>query len=186
MPPFIKKFLISFSVFFLFILSSQNIFALELKSKYFEVHIHKDIDSYKLLRKLNINYFLHLDMTALKASPNLESMLRDTLDAIYLEVSDILDMHMYSFRVYLEILPNKNYLSKILQEHSRKEINISSFYFYEKNTIYISAEDLRVGMLGHEVAHAIISHYFVVPPPAKVQEILSGYVEYSLNKSTDK
>ena len=36
--------------------------------------------------------------------------------------------------------------------------------------------------IAHEIAHAIINHYFVVPPSVKMQEILSGYVEYSLNK----
>jgi hypothetical protein len=32
------------------------------------------------------------------------------------------------------------------------------------------------------MAHALISNYFVVAPPPKVQEILAGYVEYSVRK----
>ena len=60
------------------------------------------------------------------------------------------------------------------------------FYFHDDKTIYISTEDLTLGMLGHEMAHAIISHYFVVPPPTKVQEVLSGYVDYSFQKKVRK
>jgi len=177
-----KKFLLSFSVFLLFFLPFQNLFALELKSKYFNAHIHEGIDSYNLVKKLEINHFLHLDVAAFKNSPNLENILENILDEIYLEVSDILDIHMYSFRINLEVLPDKDYLGRILQERFRKEINVPSFYFYGRNTIYISAEEINSGVLGHEVAHAIISHYFVVPPPVKVQEVLCGYVEYSFNK----
>jgi hypothetical protein len=52
----------------------------------------------------------------------------------------------------------------------------------EGNTIYVSLKDVSLGMLAHEVAHAIISSYFVVAPPEKVQEVLAGYVEYSIRK----
>ena len=113
-------------------------------------------------------------------------MLKKTLDEIYLEVSDILDIHMYSYRIKLQVLPNKAYVSEVLQEHYSKKIDMPSFYFYEKNTIYISADQINAGILAHEVAHAIVSHYFVVPPPAKVQEVLCGYVEYSLNRSINR
>jgi hypothetical protein len=39
-------------------------------------------------------------------------------------------------------------------------------------------------MLGHEIAHAIISSFFIVPPPEKIQEVLAGYVDYSLLKKS--
>jgi hypothetical protein len=61
-----------------------------------------------------------------------------------------------------------------------------SFYFHEEKTIYISTEDLDLGMLAHEIAHAIISHYFVVPPSERVQEVLSGYVDFHFKKKAKK
>jgi hypothetical protein len=60
---------------------------------------------------------------------------------------------------------------------------VKSFYVYELNTIYTSAENFRRGIIGHEIGHAIMSHYFVVQPPVKIQEVLAGYVEYQLRKS---
>ena len=38
-------------------------------------------------------------------------------------------------------------------------------------------------VLGHEIGHAVISHYFVVLPSVKVQEVLAVYVEYQLRKT---
>ena len=45
---------------------------------------------------------------------------------------------------------------------------------------YGRCNDGLVGVLAHEVAHAIINQYFAVPPPSKVQEILSQYVDKHL------
>ena len=54
------------------------------------------------------------------------------------------------------------------------------------NTIYASAENFKIGVIGHEIAHAVISHYFVVQPSVKIQEVLAGYVEYQLRKTDRK
>jgi hypothetical protein len=59
-----------------------------------------------------------------------------------------------------------------------------SFYVYDLNTIYVSAGSFKREVLGHEIAHAVISHYFVVQPPMKAQEVLAGYVEYQLREAT--
>jgi len=58
-----------------------------------------------------------------------------------------------------------------------------SFYVNDISAIYISGENFRREILGHEIAHAIINHYFVVSPPIKVQEILAKYIEYQLRKA---
>ena len=73
-------------------------------------------------------------------------------------------------------------MNEVFRSYFKKEFNERSFYLYTNNTIYISFEDLTLEMLAHEIAHAVISRYFVVLPPAKVQEILCGYVEYILKK----
>jgi hypothetical protein len=60
--------------------------------------------------------------------------------------------------------------------------NTCSFFVNDLNTIYIAADHFDVGVLGHEIAHTVQSHYFVVAAPTKVQEVLAGYVEYQLRK----
>lgn len=164
--------------------SIPGVFAGQLKSKHFDVTIEGNIDNYELLEKLNANYFLHLNGMYSSSKLDEETIVKDALDALYVEVSDILDIHMYSFEISLVIVPDKVRIAEIIAECGGKYIEVPSFYYYEENTIYISWEDFTIGMFAHEVAHAVISHYFVVPPPEKLQEVLAGYVEYSIRKSS--
>jgi len=154
------------------------------ESKYFSVYSHRNIDVSSLLAKLDFNYFIHLDSLAGTNHKDLRKVLAKTLDALYLEVSDILDIHIYSYHGNIKIVPDKDYLNSIFRKYHGRDFPERSFYMHENNTVYISYADLSLGMLGHEISHAIISHFFVVPPPVKIQEVLSGYVEYSLRKST--
>jgi hypothetical protein len=168
------------------ILTGGDVFAQDtVSSKYFKVTIHSGVDKAALLTKLYAGYFLQLSpvfSTSDLKGKNLSELLAKALDSIYLSVSDILDIHIYSLYIELEIFPDRAALVQELGKYFDKKIEVPSFYFYDKNKIYIAFNDMTLGMLAHEVAHAIISHYFVVQPSVKVQEILSGYVEYSLNK----
>ena len=155
-------------------------------SKYFTLTIHPGVNKPELLKKLRADYFLQMGPAFSADRSNaagLDSLLGRTLDAIYLNISDVLDIHMYSFSVDLEIFPDKSALEDELQTYLGKRADMPSFYFYDKNKIFISYNDMTLGMLSHEIAHSIISHYFVVQPSVKVQEVLAGYVEYSVRKS---
>lgn len=157
-------------------------FADEVTSKYFKANIRGGGDIYRALEKLDIKSLRHPDVALNKGASDAKNILKNTLDTLYLEVSDILDIHMYSFQINLEVLPDKNSLKALLRELYGAGADADSFYFYERNTIYISLERMTPGMLAHETAHAILSRYFAVPAPEKVQEVLSAYVEHSLNK----
>ena len=156
-----------------------------IESQYFSIYGPKGFDISELLSKLNFKYFLRADMLSGSASQGPKDILVKTMDVLYLEVSDILGIHVYSFHGNIEFYPDQASVSEIFKNYSQEDFTERSFYLHGKNTIYISFSDLTLGMLGHEIAHAIQSHYFAVPPPPKVQEILSGYVEYSLQKTAD-
>jgi hypothetical protein len=172
------------------VLSSNLCFAQEqnlpllVESKYFSVYGQRNLDINSLLTRLYFDYLLHLDTALQENSRDEKDTLSKTLDALFLEVSDILDIHIYSFHGDIKLLADRNSVNSQFRRFFKRELNERSFYLPEKNTIYISFADLTLGMLGHEIAHAIICRYFVVPPPAKIQEVLAGYVEYSLRKST--
>ena len=105
------------------------------------------------------------------------------LDTLFLRVSNILDMHLYSLKTDLKICTTNEELSGIY----RRLFNASlggrrSFYVYDLNAIYVSADAFQPGIIGHEMSHAIIGHYFGIPAPVKVQEVLCMYVEYTLKK----
>ena len=155
-------------------------------SKYFKLIIHPGVSKAGLLKKLRADYFIQMGAafsSDRSDSADIDRLLARTLDAIYLDVSDVLDIHMYTFSVDLEVFPDNSALADELQAYLGKRADMPSFYSYDKNKIFISYSDMTLGMLSHEIAHAIVSHYFVVQPSVKVQEILAGYAEYSVRKN---
>lgn len=168
---------------FIFILAIFPSFAQEknlvkiAEGKYFTVYGHPSLDTLSLLDKIKFDYQLNFDDNS-----NNDNFLAGSFDSLFLKISDILDMHVYSFHGNIKILPTKNDISAVFKSYFGKSFPERSFFLKRNNTIYISYSDLTLGMLGHEIAHAIMSRYFVVDTPVKVQEILAGYVEYQLKK----
>ena len=112
--------------------------------------------------------------------------LPELLDSLFLRVSDILGIHLYNLQVNIKICRNLARLKEIYNKLFNSSLGDRlSFYVYDLNTIYVSEEGFRREIVGPEMAHAIICHYFVVPPPVKIQEVLAMYVEYNL-RHTEK
>ena len=159
---------------------SDNVIA----GKYFDIY-YGDCDLTEVASKLAAKYFLHIDVFSRNTrSTDIKSIIAQLFDSIYLEVSDILDIHMYSFKGVISIMPDKVGVHDVLSAYMTDPPDVPAFYFNERNTIYVSLADMNLGVLSHEIAHAIIAKYFVINPPDKVQEVLAGYVEYSIRKET--
>jgi hypothetical protein len=155
--------------------------AKKMKSQHFLIYYSPQTDPYALLEKLNI----HIADTVLSSGPAArDEDLAAALDTLYNIVMQGLDMPLYSLQGTLKICRDRSQLDGVYENIFGRELRTGSFYINEYNTIYISADDFTKEILGHEVAHMIISHYFVVQPPEKVAEILAGYIEYQLRKSS--
>jgi len=102
------------------------------------------------------------------------------LDSLFNRTCDILDMRLYSFHGTIKVCRDYAQLNMIYRDFFNKSLGTRSFYVYSLNTIYTSADNFKLGIIGHEIAHSIISHYFPVLPSTKVQEVLAMYVEYQL------
>ncbi len=92
---------------------------------------------------------------------------RSRVDRIVDRVQAILDMYPDALRI------------KILLYPEYKEGDIAS-YSHKDNRIKVYADKVTDGIFAHEVAHAVICGYFDTPPPAKMQEILTQYVDRQL------
>jgi hypothetical protein len=122
-------------------------------------------------------------------SDSLAEDLKMKVDAIYERVQEILDMRNKAQKVFINIYSHKNQLLAVRRrmfQNSFSAYGILSppraWYIYELNTIYINVNDLREGMLAHEMAHSIIDHYLSVRPPKATAEILARYVDSHLYK----
>ena len=152
------------------------------ESKYFKIYADRSFSISDFLYKIDFDYSVRPESILYRDGGSLEDIIAKTIDGLYLEVSDILDIHVYSFKGLMNIMRGRKEVSSIFYKYYKREMPERGFYLPEKKTLYISSEDVTLGMLGHEIGHAIIGAYFVVPPPAKMQEVLCGYVEYSLLK----
>lgn len=160
-------------------------FAKKIEGRYFVVYYPRHLDITLLKQQLNIGPCDEIFLgKSSGGNTNSENELMDMLDTLFLKVCSILDMPLYSFEGKIKICPNSACLKQIYKNLFDKDIdNLTSFYVYDLNTIYINKDDFKVSVLGHEIAHMIVSHYFVVQTPMKIQEILAGYVEYQLRKT---
>lgn len=157
--------------------------AKKLEGEYFIIYYMPGTDIAGLVQKLNIGPAQRIFAgQSAKKEATYEEDLIDVMDALFLYISDILDMHIYSFQGTLKICKDKAQLNSVYRTLFGKELKSSSLYVSGISTIYISPESFTKEVLGHEIAHFIISRYFVVQPPERAAEILAGYVEYQLRK----
>ncbi len=145
--------------------------------KHFTVFYASSIEPASLAMKLDVRM-----QDVLQTDEVAGGSLTGMLDALFSRVCDILDMHLYSYEGTVKICANADQLSSIFERMFGRKTTAPSFYVSELNTIYVDQENFTKWVVGHEMGHAIMSHYFVVPPPEKVSEVLSGYVEYQLRK----
>jgi hypothetical protein len=160
--------------------------ASKIEGKYFTIYYSQQIDISILSQQLSITA-----ADKILAGRNIdddiasEHGIAGMIDVLYSLVGDMVDMHVYNFKGNIKICQNHVQLNNIYRKLFGQDLlsYMVSFYISDTSTIYISEENFRREVLGHEIAHAIINHYFVVSPPVKVQEILSKYIEYQLRKA---
>lgn len=156
-------------------------------SRYFTVQLQAGTDELSLVQSLNIGpehtIFNGQELPAgASFSPN---NLGDVLDALFSWSCGVLDMQLYTYRGNIKVVRDENSLSDIYRNlYGVDRKGEKGFYVYEINTLYVVAADFTKEIVGHEIAHAIISNFFVVQPPTKVQEVLAGYIEYQLRKKS--
>ena len=130
-----------------------------LKTKYCIVHYTNEEDIDDFIWKLGGQRLEFVN------DPQLAS---NRIDRIISRVEAILDMWPENFTVHL-------YLHRGVLKP-----NEVAFYEYKTKALNISVDYASDGVFAHEVAHAVINQYFTIPPPSKVQEILSQYVDKHL------
>ncbi|MBU1196823.1 MAG: hypothetical protein KKE62_15255 [Proteobacteria bacterium] len=84
-----------------------------------------------------------------------------------------MNIHLYS---------NSAALKKAYEKIYSAECHLRAWYRFNNNTIYLNVQDLHVGILAHELAHAIIDHFLTVRPPGQTAEILARYVDTHIER----
>lgn len=162
--------------------SAENVRLLS-KGRYFSVYAEPGIDVHRLARIFTYRLSSIASLTS-KPSSNPNVVLAQNIDSIFEEACDTLGFQLPDYHGKIKFVRNQETLNRIFNRMFNDNYHERAFYYHDHNTVYISAEDATLGMFGHEVSHAAMSHYFVVPPPPKIQEVLAGYVEFKFRKFT--
>ncbi|PNU21223.1 hypothetical protein C2E25_02680 [Geothermobacter hydrogeniphilus] len=114
------------------------------------------------------------------SSAHVDDEVRKKLDQFAARVQEILDMRPKGFKFKVVLLPNRRRVDEIYAEQYRLRKGFIAFFSPKTNTIYISVDDVKSRVFAHELAHAVIHHYFNRAPPTKIHELLAQYVESQL------
>jgi hypothetical protein len=89
-------------------------------------------------------------------------------------------MYPRNDKLLIKIYKSLSELDGVYLEIFQDEKSYYAFYIHKFNTVFACEEKISESVMAHEMAHAIIDHYFPILPPRKVQEILATYVDYHL------
>ncbi len=107
---------------------------------------------------------------------SLKSDVSEKIDIIVERVETILRIYPKNFVVDITIMPNAASIRTLYKTKYRFDSNYLAFYAPAERTIYLPADDIKSYILAHELAHAIIDHYFQVVVPVNIHELLADYV----------
>lgn len=112
-----------------------------------------------------------------KGGMTVEDEIKQKTDLIFEQVETILEMFPLKLKFKLVLLPTDTDVQRIYQEKYGKWAEYIAFYSPQEKTMFVSVNDARLGVFSHEISHVIMDFYFKVPPPVKIHELLSQYVE---------
>lgn len=109
-----------------------------------------------------------------------KELIAEKVDRIVYRVRSLLDMHPPGFHFNI-------YLHGTMEELKGAYMGLGqvgeapvAFYHHRTKTVHLTVEALTEGILAHEISHAVINSFYDPPLPARMQEILSQYVDRHL------
>ena len=152
-------------------------------SHYFTIYVEEGTDLNDLAVKLAVPPSIKAIIRDIPSSSGGFSF-EDQMDILFLAVSEIMDIRLKKFHGEVKICKDAASLSRVATNLFGRSIQPRAFYVVGLDTLYVDADTVTLNVLGHELSHAVQTHYFVVAPPEKIQEVLAGFVEYQLRKYT--
>jgi hypothetical protein len=166
-----------FSVLFLF-LSFSSSFAYEVKTRYAVIAYEAEEHLRKFNKEVSLGSISHLLRN--RSGITLADEVSNKLDAIVERVETILDMHPAGLQFRVTLLASDSDVQRTYHQKYGRKTDFIAFYSPREKTVYVSVDDIRLGVLAHELTHVILDHYFGVSPPVKIHEVLAQFVESHL------
>ena len=107
----------------------------------------------------------------------MEGQIAGKIDAIVERVETVLEMRPRNFSVSIYVLPDADKVRAVYKRKYYRDVEFVAFYAPGEKAIYVAADEVKVIILAHEMAHAVIDQFFGVAAPVKIHELLAQYVE---------
>jgi len=169
----------TFILLVLILISTQSpSYCLELSSRYATIQYEKEDLLRKFNRELLLGNLSHL--MRFKNSITWQDEIKNKVDVIVERVVVVLDMRPEDIRFKIVLLPSEGDVQRIYREKYNRKVDYIAFYAPKDKTIYVSVDDIRLGVFAHELGHLIIDLYYKTTTPSKIHEVLAQFVETHL------
>ncbi len=156
--------------------------ARKMQSKYFTIYVESGVD----LQNVTMAISVPPSIKAIIRKPTSEFKefnITNQFDLLFLAISEIMDIRLKTFDCKIKICRDFSSMSSIISKlYGQKMPKTAGVYVAGMNTMYVDGEKVDINVIAHEMSHAIQCRYFVVPPSERIQEVLSGFVEYQIRK----
>jgi len=115
-------------------------------------------------------------------SLSMEDRLKARIEIILLRVEDILGMTPTDFHVKIRVFKTRRQMNDAYNDMFNDGSNFKSFYMHYFRSVYTNEQDFLDSVMAHELGHAVIDHYFSMPPPSKMAELMATYVDAHLDQ----
>jgi hypothetical protein len=113
---------------------------------------------------------------------SIETRISARLEFLLKRVKDVLEMHPLIPYLDIKIFHSRDELQERYRQVAMGNENYKSFYVHDLSAIFTSEKDIIDSIIAHEMAHAVIDYYFLVPPPAMAAELLATHVDEHLER----
>jgi hypothetical protein len=142
------------------------------QTQYATIHYKDTQDLYTFTRNTGSG------MSFLRESPEKNPLLLKTqVDKIVEKICMLLDMHPPTLHFNITLYKTQREVAAIYRAKGMMGSAPISFYSHNDRNITVAIDSIDDHILAHEMAHAVICVYFVVPPPGPMQEILAQYMD---------
>ena len=166
-------------VTFLILISTQSLsYGLELTSRYATIVFEDENLHRKFNHELLLGSISHL--MRYKKSLTWQDEIKNKVDVLVERVVVVLDMHPKDVRFKLVLLPKEEDVQQMFKAKYDKSVGYIAFYAPKDKTIFLSVNDIRIGVFAHEIGHLIVDLYYGTTTPSKIHEVLAQFVETHL------
>ncbi len=163
---------------FLLVAPAAAAFGAELKTQYTTITYDKEDRLRKFNSEVSLGSLSYLLRN--RKSITFEDEVKNKIDVLVERVEAILDMFPGRLRFRIVLLSTESDVRRVYKNKYGAVVDYISFYSPREKTMYVSVDDVRIGVLAHEMTHVILDFYFGVSPPVKVHEVLAQFVETHL------